>query len=222
MKRPPRRAFLVAKPRKPKGKRPGVTDQQTVHYWWWRFLRRNDGYLQCCETNGKGRLRKLFQEFGDVRGDSFRDWFYEEMPTGETRADYLFGEAPTPFNRPSVVTLKSTAEWDSVYEDHGYLLVAINMREKSRSILKKKFVSWLKSQPEAPNTLSPEQRRKLVDRRRYEYVTVNGKLVRRLRHKGLPKELRLKPLPRKERLTGRRGRPYRRCPWLAWSYHRDC
>ena len=201
MARSPRRTFLVRQARKGKGKRPSVTDEQTVYYWWWQFLRRNDEYLQCCERNGKGRLRKLYGDFGDVRGDSYRDWLYEKMPTGETRKEYLFAEAPTPLNRPSVVTLQSPADWDKVYEDHGYLLVAVNMRERSLGSLKKHFDAWLKSEPRAPNILTPEERQALVDRRRYEYVVVNGKRIRKRR----PKKW-FAPLPRKERMAGKRGR----------------
>ena len=201
MARSPRRTFLVRQTRKGKGKRPSVTDEQTVYYWWWRFLRRNDEYLQCCERNGKGRLRKLYGDFGDVRGDSYRDWLYEKTPTGETRKEYLFAEAPTPLNRPSVVTLQSPADWDKVYEDYGYLLVAVNMRERSLGSLKKHFDAWLRSEPRAPNILTPEERQALVDRRRYEYVVVNGKRIRKRR----PKKW-FAPLPRKERMAGKRGR----------------
>jgi len=201
MARSPRRTFLVRQARKGKGKRPSVTDEQTAYYWWWQFLRRNDEYLQCCERNGKGRLRKLYGDFGDVRGDSYRDWLYEKMPTGETRKEYLFAEAPTPFNRPSVVTLQSTAEWDKVYEDHGYLLVAVNMRERSLGSLKKQFDMWLRNEPRAPNIMTAEERQALIDRRRYEYVVVDGKRVRKRR----PKKW-FAPLPRKERMAGKRGR----------------
>jgi len=206
MVRPPRRTFVVRQARKARGKRPAVSMEDTVHYWWWQFLRRNTEYVRCCENGGTGRLSKLFADFGDVRADDYQGWLKAKMPTGETRKEYLFAEAVSPLDRPSVVTLVSPADWDQAYEDHGYLLVAINMREPTLGSLKKKFNQWLKTEPKAPNTLSTDERRALVDRRRYEYVMVNGRRVRRIRDRGLPPELRMRPLPRRERLAGRRGR----------------
>jgi len=206
MARSPRRRFLVRQARKAKGKRPAVSTEDTVHYWWWQFLRRNTDYIRCCENGGKGRLSKLFADFGDVRADDYHSWLKAKMPTGETRKEYLFAEAANPFDRASVVTLTSPADWDRDYEENGYLLVAINMREPTLGSLKKKFNQWLKTEPMAPNTLSNDERRALVNRRRYEYVMVNGRRVRRIRDRGLPPELRMRPLPRRERLAGRRGR----------------
>jgi hypothetical protein len=49
----------------------------TVYYWWWEYLRRNSEYLKCCESGGKGKLANLYKDFGDVRGDSFKDWWTE-------------------------------------------------------------------------------------------------------------------------------------------------
>ncbi len=49
----------------------------SVYYYWWAFLRRNPDYLRCCESGGKGRLASLYADFGDVRGDSFKDWWQE-------------------------------------------------------------------------------------------------------------------------------------------------
>jgi hypothetical protein len=47
----------------------------TVYYWWWEYLRRNSEYLKCCESGGRGKLANLYKDFGDVRGDSFKDWW---------------------------------------------------------------------------------------------------------------------------------------------------
>ncbi len=49
----------------------------SVYYYWWAFLRRNPDYVRCCESGGKGRLSRLYVDFGDVRGDSFKDWWQE-------------------------------------------------------------------------------------------------------------------------------------------------
>ena len=41
----------------------------------WAFLKRNKDYLACCQAGGKGSLSKLYADFGDVRGDSFKEWW---------------------------------------------------------------------------------------------------------------------------------------------------
>ncbi|BEI33214.1 hypothetical protein [Polynucleobacter sp. HIN5] len=50
----------------------------TVYYWWWEYLRRNTDYLKCCESGGKGNLANLYKDFGDVRGDSFKNWWTKD------------------------------------------------------------------------------------------------------------------------------------------------
>jgi hypothetical protein len=49
--------------------------KKTVYYWWWSYLKRNQEYLKCCEAGGKGKLLKLYQDFGDVRSDDFQRWW---------------------------------------------------------------------------------------------------------------------------------------------------
>lgn len=49
--------------------------KRTVYYWWWSYLRRNQEYLRCCESGGRGKLSKLYQDFGDVRSDDFQKWW---------------------------------------------------------------------------------------------------------------------------------------------------
>jgi hypothetical protein len=51
--------------------------KSSVYYWWWAYLKRNEGYLQCCELGGKGRFASLYKDFGDVRGDDFKAWWTE-------------------------------------------------------------------------------------------------------------------------------------------------
>ncbi|QWD84754.1 hypothetical protein AOC19_06190 [Polynucleobacter asymbioticus] len=51
--------------------------KKTVYYWWWSYLKRNQEYLKCCESEGSGKLNKLYQDFGDVRSDDFQKWWSE-------------------------------------------------------------------------------------------------------------------------------------------------
>lgn len=68
--------------------------ESSVYYWWWAYLRRNERYLQCCKSGGKGELAKLYAKFGDVRGDDFRAWWTEPL-NGIERGAYLFAEPAT-------------------------------------------------------------------------------------------------------------------------------
>ena len=36
--------------------------RNTVFYWWWAYLKRNDQYIECCESGGKGKLAKLYAD----------------------------------------------------------------------------------------------------------------------------------------------------------------
>lgn len=49
--------------------------ERSVYFYWWAFLRENQAYLACCEAEGKGPMSELYADFGDVRGDSFMDWW---------------------------------------------------------------------------------------------------------------------------------------------------
>lgn len=49
--------------------------ERSVYFYWWAFLRENQAYLACCEAGGEGPMSELYADFGDVRGDSFMDWW---------------------------------------------------------------------------------------------------------------------------------------------------
>lgn len=65
--------------------------RNTVYYWWWAYLKRNADYIACCDSGGKGKLAKLYADFGDVRGDDFKEWWTFKID-GEDRGAYLFAE----------------------------------------------------------------------------------------------------------------------------------
>ena len=55
----------------------------SVYYWWYEYLRRSDDYRKCCERGGKGKLAKLYKDFGnvfaeaDTEKEAFRVWWRE-------------------------------------------------------------------------------------------------------------------------------------------------
>ena len=84
--------------------------QRTVFYFWWEFLRRHEGYKDCCERGGSGKYRKLYQDFGDVHEfDVFWKWWRVRIASAgngldengkkriPNRGEYLFAEPPARF-----------------------------------------------------------------------------------------------------------------------------
>ncbi len=65
--------------------------KNSAYYLWWEFLRRSDAYKKCCASNGKGKLKKIYQDFGDVFATDFKTWWQ----TNE-RGAYLFAEQLPP------------------------------------------------------------------------------------------------------------------------------
>lgn len=61
--------------------------KKSVYYWWWAYLKRNADYVACCENGGKGKMSALYADFGDVRGDDFKEWW-----TQDGRGVRLFAE----------------------------------------------------------------------------------------------------------------------------------
>ena len=85
--------FIHAPPllgkRKSKRKAPNVpfvgaaTWQTSIYYFWWEYLRRSDAYRGTCANGGKGKLAKLYEDFGDVHDEkgtlqeTFWSWWKE-------------------------------------------------------------------------------------------------------------------------------------------------
>ena len=59
--------FLAKKPThaRPSFRESYYVHRQSPYYWWWAYLRKNEDYIKCCENNGKGKLSKLYKDFGD-------------------------------------------------------------------------------------------------------------------------------------------------------------
>lgn len=62
--------------------------KNSVYYLWWEFLRRNEDYRRCCESGGKGKLSKLYADFGDIYATDFKTWWQTN-----DRGKELFAEA---------------------------------------------------------------------------------------------------------------------------------
>jgi len=98
--RPAKRHFPYQHPtfgteKKPKPKRYW---EDTIYFLWWSYLKRSDKYIQTCESEGKKGLVSLYKDFGDVRGDSFKEWWSKD-----SRGMRLFAE-PQALSALQVVT----------------------------------------------------------------------------------------------------------------------
>jgi hypothetical protein len=97
-RKPPKPPFNGAKPW-----------QSSVYYFWWKYLRENIGYMQCCMTGGRGKFAKLYRDFGDVRNDDFWTWWKAHQ--------CLFSEPPADHTK--------VIEDDKLPNRDDYVLVAI-------------------------------------------------------------------------------------------------
>jgi hypothetical protein len=69
--------------------------QHSVYYFWWEFLRRHEGYKDCCARGGAGRYKKLYADFGDVHAYETKDfwfWWTEKLDNDWKRGEFLFAE----------------------------------------------------------------------------------------------------------------------------------
>lgn len=53
--------------------------KKSVYYWWWAYLKRNEEYIACCANGGSGKMAALYADFGDVRGESFKEWWSTDL-----------------------------------------------------------------------------------------------------------------------------------------------
>ncbi len=65
--------------------------KNSVYYLWWEFLRRSDAYRKCCVHGGKGKLKNIYQDFGNVFATDFKTWWQSNE-----RGAYLFAEQLPP------------------------------------------------------------------------------------------------------------------------------
>lgn len=84
----------------------------SVYYFWWEFLKRCSDYEQCCKSGGKGKLKTLYSDFGNVYESDFKTWWQTD-----SRGSYLFAEEVPPLfevisdpsavsNNPQVIYLR--------------------------------------------------------------------------------------------------------------------
>ena len=90
----------------------------------------NYEYMKCCNNAGKGTLRNLYRDFGDIRHDAndekekvqaFISWWRAAVEN-ETRGTYLFAEPVLPVSARQIHTSDEATE---VLNDESQALIAI-------------------------------------------------------------------------------------------------
>jgi len=84
-------------------------------------LKRSEKYLETCESGGKKGLVSLYKDFGDVRGDSFKEWW-----SRDSRGMRLFAE-PQSLSTLEVVTKD---DLDEIQGDTLLMSVPLSLPKK--------------------------------------------------------------------------------------------
>lgn len=95
--------------------------KRSVYYWWWEYLKRNQEYIDCCNSGGKGKLAELYNDFGDIRDESFKNWW-----TSDGRGAKLFAEPIV----EHTVRLLETGEAAPEQEDLITLAIPLNLPKR--------------------------------------------------------------------------------------------
>ena len=98
--------------------------RNTVYYYWWAFLRRHDGYRECCEQGGAGPFAGLYADFGNAHTSTFKEWWNHPG-----RAKHLFAEPKSPHHF-EILTEPPTRE-DLADPDVFYVKVPLNFPKRA-------------------------------------------------------------------------------------------
>jgi hypothetical protein len=59
---------------------PPSTVLASPFYWWYEYAKLNPEYAKTCQSRGKGRLSQLYEDFGNVYGMDFKEWWRLKAP----------------------------------------------------------------------------------------------------------------------------------------------
>jgi len=131
-------------------KRPSYTSiTESPYFWWWYALTLNTEYIKCCANKGKGDLRGLYKDFGDVRHiashrvafdnvellRAFITWWRAPMSTTNpiTRAVHLFAEPAHPYVARTITEL---ADAEAVLNDPRQALISVPLDVTKGGLIK--------------------------------------------------------------------------------------
>lgn len=114
---------------------PPKTVTDSPYYWWYMFLKLNDGYRQTCADNGQGECTALYADFGNVHTTNFKDWWKEKVS--------FFAEPSQGYKMAIAKNISEIAPFDS--DEVLNLVVPLNRSQRS---LKKTFTALVLSKLE--------------------------------------------------------------------------
>lgn len=86
---------------------PPSTVTNSPFYWWFNFLRLNEGYKATAEANGIGICAEQYADFGDIYTVDFKEWWLKQ---GHAR---LFAEKPSSYTMKIAKNESDLAEFNS-------------------------------------------------------------------------------------------------------------
>lgn len=116
--------------------KPLFYQEQSVYYWWFQYLRRNDDYLKTCMNSGVGPCADLYQDFGDIHKTDFKTWW-------SANGAQLFGEHEI----SSIAIFKDGVVDPTVHAGRKSLVLSIPL-DLPQSYLTKRFREILKKHHE--------------------------------------------------------------------------
>jgi hypothetical protein len=101
----------------------------SVYYYWWLYLRHNQNYLDTCANGGNGPCAGLYQDFGNIYGQTFRSWwtghehlFAEPRAAALASDNHHFGDGAKIIDVQIDLSLGAEAVERSLKELHAQLL----------------------------------------------------------------------------------------------------
>ena len=112
--------------REPKPPYPDAPGWQcSVYFFWYEYLRRHEGYAECCRRGGQGECSALYEDFGDVHNTDFMSWW-------QTHHE-LFAEP-----RPAFLVFKHKLKAGQEINGSGFIeYVQIDLRFSETDIIRR-------------------------------------------------------------------------------------
>jgi hypothetical protein len=117
---------------------PPSTVTSSPYYWWFMFLRLNEGYTKACLSTRKGNFEDLFNDFGDVHALNFKLWWQSHaFLFAEPNKGYRMSIAKSvdeiaPFNSDDVLNLVVPLTWSQRSLKKAFSQLVLSKVEKGK------------------------------------------------------------------------------------------
>ncbi len=92
-----------------------------IYEYWFEYLKRSEGYKECCEAGGVGEYWALHEDFGNVHAVTFDQWWPEHK--------HLFLEKVTRPPMDRITNIDQLSQRD--FDDPDTLIINVNIYEES-------------------------------------------------------------------------------------------